>query len=66
MHLRTSRQDWWVQKLRRNVERDDEVTKALEAMGWTVLRIWESDIQKELAITLERVSYALALPQRRI
>lgn len=32
---------WWVQKLRRNVERDRETDAALESAGWTVLRFWE-------------------------
>lgn len=32
---------YWEPKLRRNVERDREFDRALEASGWTVLRIWE-------------------------
>lgn len=32
---------YWESKLRRNVERDREVDGALEASGWTVMRIWE-------------------------
>lgn len=36
--------DWWVSKIERNMERDREVTAALEGLGWTVARFWESDI----------------------
>lgn len=32
---------YWTPKLRRNVERDQETTDALQAEGWVVLRIWE-------------------------
>jgi DNA mismatch endonuclease, patch repair protein len=32
---------FWQAKLGRNVARDREQTSALEAAGWTVLRIWE-------------------------
>lgn len=32
---------YWTSKLRRNIERDAETTDALEAEGWSVLRIWE-------------------------
>lgn len=32
---------WWSAKLDANVARDQETTRALEALGWTVLRIWE-------------------------
>lgn len=36
--------DWWVSKIERNMERDREVTAALESEGWTVARFWESEI----------------------
>lgn len=32
---------YWVAKLARNRDRDRRVTTALEASGWTVVRIWE-------------------------
>jgi DNA mismatch endonuclease, patch repair protein len=39
-----SRTDWWVAKIRRTVERDLEVTQSLRQQGWTVVRIWESQV----------------------
>jgi DNA mismatch endonuclease (patch repair protein) len=36
--------DWWVAKIRRTMERDSQVTVALTAGGWTVVRLWESDV----------------------
>ena len=39
-----NRTEWWVTKIRRNMERDREVTKQLAADGWTVVRFWESDV----------------------
>lgn len=35
--------DWWVEKLRGNVERDRRADRELLAAGWTVLRIWEHE-----------------------
>lgn len=37
---------YWVAKITRNVERDHEQKRSLEADGWLVLRYWESDILK--------------------
>lgn len=34
---------YWEAKLRRNVDRDSEVTRALESVGWRVVRIWEHE-----------------------
>lgn len=36
-------QQWWIDKLRRNTDRDRETDAHLEALGWTVLRFWEHE-----------------------
>ncbi len=37
---------YWVGKISRNMERDDEVDKKLLFMGWTVIHFWGKDILK--------------------
>ena len=44
-----SNQEFWIPKIERNMERDKEVTEALESDGWTVLRFWGNDIKKKLS-----------------
>ena len=39
-----TRTEWWVSKIKRNMERDTEVTRTLESRGWTVVRVWESQV----------------------
>ncbi len=36
--------DYWVKKISRNLERDEEINKQLAFMGWTVIRFWGKDI----------------------
>ncbi len=43
-----SNRDYWVPKIERNMERDREVTAALQNEGWLVLRFWEWQIRKHL------------------
>ena len=38
--------EYWVKKITRNRERDEEVNKKLLSMGWTVIRFWGNDIKK--------------------
>ena len=38
--------EYWIAKISRNRERDDEVNKQLLFMGWTVIRFWGKDIKK--------------------
>ncbi|MFF4039144.1 very short patch repair endonuclease [Streptomyces sp. NPDC001816] len=35
--------EWWRKKLDKNIARDSETTRHLEAAGWTVLRFWEHE-----------------------
>lgn len=43
-----SNRDYWMQKFKRNIKRDKEVTKKLQSQGWIVLRFWESYLYKQL------------------
>jgi len=43
-----SRQDFWIPKIERNMERDREVNHRLESEGYIVLRFWGKRIKKEL------------------
>ena len=58
-HLRGERQDWWVNKLARNVERDREVTEELLRDGWRVMRLWTSDIREDPAAAADAVQQAV-------
>ena len=40
--------DFWRTKILRNIERDAEVNQRLKEQGWTVVRLWESDIRANL------------------
>lgn len=36
--------EYWVKKIQRNIERDNEKDKILSFMGWTVIHFWGKDI----------------------
>lgn len=38
---------YWLDKISYNKERDNRNTKILEADGWYVIRIWETDIKRD-------------------
>lgn len=40
-----SNAEYWLAKIARNVERDRQNDARLTAAGWTVLRVWESEIK---------------------
>jgi len=44
----TRSREYWLAKIRRNMQRDCQTTAALLADGWTVLRFWESDIRRDV------------------
>ena len=50
-----TRRDFWVNKIERNIERDNEVERRLDALGWTCLRFWGRDIHRNLALCVKDV-----------
>ncbi len=46
--------DYWIPKLRRNVERDREVEAALRDAQWVVVRIWEHEEMDRAVEVVER------------
>lgn len=49
--------DFWVAKVKRNQERDQEVWRKLEAKGWCVIIVWECELEKNrLLDTVAHVS----------
>lgn len=50
---------YWLNKISRNRERDDDVNKKLLFMGWTVIRFWGTDIKKKTDECVEVVEEAI-------
>lgn len=43
---KSNNSEFWISKISRNRERDDEINKKLLFEGWTVIRVWGDDIKK--------------------
>ena len=39
---------FWIDKIYKNIERDNIVNKQLHSLGWIVLRFWGNDVKKNL------------------
>ena len=44
--LKGNNGEYWADKIQKNMIRDDEKDKALNALGWTVIHFWGNDILK--------------------
>ena len=51
--------EYWDEKIIRNLQRDKQVNEQLYAMGWTVLRFWDDDINNNIDECVETVKDAL-------
>lgn len=47
---------YWGAKFERNVRRDRRVTGQLRSMGWSVVRIWESDLRAQPEAMMNRIA----------
>jgi len=59
-----SNRDYWLAKIRRNMERDRRVSAQLKQAGWKVIRIWESSISKSPPKAAAKVARAVALGKK--
>lgn len=64
-HIVKHNKDFWIDKIKRNMERDLANTIELRDNGWTVLRFWESDIQKHLADCLNCINRCIAQKKKK-
>ena len=56
-HLPQTNSEFWLAKVTRNQERDQEVWRQLEAKGWSVVIVWECELAKaKFDGTVERVA----------
>lgn len=53
--------EFWRSKILRNIARDEEINGILKSQGWTVIRIWESDIRTNLEECVRSVKEALLM-----
>jgi DNA mismatch endonuclease (patch repair protein) len=47
--LRRHNANYWIAKIARNRMRDTQNTRILENAGWLVVRVWETDIRKNVS-----------------
>ena len=46
--------EWWIEKVKDNIERDKRKTAIIEKNGWIVLRYWEHELKAEGAVQTAR------------
>jgi len=51
--------EYWILKIERNINRDNETNRQLQNMGWTVLRFWGKDIKKNMSVCVDEVKSAI-------
>ena len=59
-------QSSWNTKIRKTKARDQRVNRLLRAKGWSVVRVWECDLQRRKAWIASRISRALARMKKRV
>lgn len=51
--------EYWIKKISRNIERDQEVEREIRAEDWTVIRFWGTDIKNNLDECLAVIKEAI-------
>ena len=48
--------EYWLKKFRYRVARDREVAELLRCDGWMVIRLWESDVRRDVGFAARRIA----------
>ena len=56
--------DFWRNKIEHNIARDAEVNRLLAEQGWTVIRLWESEIRSDLEGCVQKIEDALTASKK--
>lgn len=51
----STNKEFWLNKIKKNQERDNKINKRLVSMGYIVLRFWEHEIRNDLRGVLEDI-----------
>jgi DNA mismatch endonuclease, patch repair protein len=51
--------EFWKTKITRNQERDRQVDEKLAQLGWHVVRLWQHEIQKDIADCVYRIAHII-------
>lgn len=51
----SNNKSFWVNKIKRNMDRDKEVNRMLKKEGWIVLRFWGKEIEKDLDGCVDKI-----------
>jgi DNA mismatch endonuclease (patch repair protein) len=49
------RNEYWRQRIRRNMSRDRRIDGELTARGWTVMRVWDLEVLSDSAAIADRI-----------
>lgn len=52
---RRPRQRYWCDKIEKNMKRDRQVTRRLRRDGYSVIRLWEHDIERRPDVCMRRI-----------
>ena len=56
---KSNNSDYWIMKIKRNINRDEDVNRKLKAMGWVVLRFWGKDIKNNTDSCIKAIEEAV-------
>ena len=56
---KSNNSEFWIKKISRNMERDDEIDKQLLFRDWTVIRFWGKDILKNTDECIKVIAEAI-------
>ena len=56
--------EFWKTKISKTIERDKKNHCQLHDMGWTVIRVWEHDLERDFEDSIQRIASAVNMKKK--
>ena len=56
--------NFWKTKISKTIERDRKNHRQLREMGWTVIRVWENELERDFKASIQRITSAVNLKKK--
>jgi DNA mismatch endonuclease (patch repair protein) len=56
---------YWIPKIETNINRDRRITRTLQEEGWCVIRVWETDVLRDVSAVIAPICSKIVMRQRK-
>lgn len=58
--------NYWIPKIEANIARDRKTTRTLQQLGWSVIRVWETDVISNVSVCADTILSKISAGRKKV